>query len=62
MPVALILEIIEAIASLAPQVPDVVSLVESAKSIIVSGTCTPDQEAAIRDQLDAVKSIIDNAA
>jgi len=58
MPIALIVEIIQAIAALAPQVPEVVSLAESAIGIVQTGTVTPDQEALIRSQLDAIKAQI----
>jgi len=61
MPIALIVEIIQAIAALAPQVPEVVSLAESAIGIVQTGTVTPDQEALIRSQLDAIKAQIDAA-
>lgn len=59
MPVALIIEIVEAIASFAPQIPEIASLVGSAKDALTTGTVTPEQEAAIRAQLDAVKAQID---
>jgi hypothetical protein len=61
MPVALILEIIQAAMALAPQIPEVVSLLQSAAGIVQTGTVTPTQEAAIRVQLDAVKAQIDAA-
>jgi hypothetical protein len=61
MPLAIVLEIIEALAALAPQIPEVVSLVEAARTIVVAGTVTAGQEAAIRAQLDAVKAAIDAA-
>ncbi len=61
MPIALILEIVQAIAALAPQVPEVLALVSSAAAIAQSGTVTPTQESAIRAQLDAVKGLIDAA-
>lgn len=61
MPIALILEIIQAIAALAPQVPEVLTLIESVTGIIQTGAVTPDQEAAIRTQLDQVKALIDAA-
>jgi hypothetical protein len=59
MPIALMLEIIQALAALAPQIPEVVSLVESATGIVQSGTVTAEQEATIRGQLDAVKALVD---
>lgn len=61
MPIALIVEILQAIMTLAPQVPEIVALGESAVSIVQSGSVTPEQEAAIRAQLDAVKAQIDAA-
>ena len=61
MPIALILEIIQALAAFAPQIPEVIGLVESATGILQTGTVTAEQEAAIRTQLDAVKAQIDAA-
>lgn len=61
MPTKLILEIVQAIAALAPQVPEVLALVASATAIAQSGTVTAEQEASIRAQLDAVKELIDAA-
>lgn len=59
--VALILEIIQAIAALAPQIPEVASLVQSVTNIVQTGTVSPQDEAAIRAQLDDVKALIDDA-
>lgn len=61
MPVALLIEVIQAIAALAPQIPEVISLVESSTDILNTGTVTAEQEASIRAQLDAVKAQIDAA-
>jgi hypothetical protein len=61
MPIALILEIIQALVSLAPQIPEVIALGESAVGIVQSGAVTPAEEASIRAQLDAVKAVIDAA-
>jgi hypothetical protein len=61
MPIALIIEIIQAIIGLAPQILEVVALCESAIGIVQTGTVTPEQEQAIRAQLDAVKAAIDAA-
>ena len=61
MPIAIIIVVIQALAALAPQFPEVASLVEAVTGIVQSGTVTPDQEAAIRAQLDAVKTAIDAA-
>lgn len=59
MPVALIIEIIQAILALAPQVPEVISLGQSAIDIAKSGSVTPEQEAEARSQLAAVRALID---
>lgn len=59
MPIALILEIVQALASLAPQVPEVLALVSSATTIARAGTVTLEQETFIRAQLDDVKKLID---
>lgn len=61
MPVALIVEILQAIIALAPQIPEILELGSSAVSIMRTGTVTPEQEAGIRAQLDAVKAKIDAA-
>jgi hypothetical protein len=61
MPIALILEIIQALGALAPQIPEVISLVSSVTGIVQTGSVTPAQEATIRSQLDAVKALIDAA-
>jgi hypothetical protein len=59
MPISLIVEIIQAIMALAPEIPEVISLGESVVGIVQTGSVTPEQEAAIRAQLDAVKAQID---
>jgi hypothetical protein len=61
MPVALLVEIINALLALAPQIPEVIALGESAVNIVKAGTVSPADELAIRAQLDAVKSAIDAA-
>lgn len=61
MPIALIIEIVEAIAAFAPQIPEVVSLVQSATGILQTGTVSAEDEAMIRAQLDAVRAQIDAA-
>jgi hypothetical protein len=61
MPIALIVEMIQAILALAPSIPEVIALGESAIGIVQTGSVTPDQEASIRSQLDAVKALIDAA-
>ena len=61
MPTKLILEIVQAIAALAPQVPEVLALVDSVTTIAQTGTVSAEQEASIRAQLDAVKGLIDAA-
>jgi hypothetical protein len=61
MPLALILEILQAISALTSDLPEVIALVESATGIIKSGVVTDSQEATIRAQLDAAKAAIDVA-
>jgi hypothetical protein len=61
MPIALIVEIINALVAAAPQIPEVISLGEAAVGIVKTGVVTPQQEADIRTQLDAVKALVDNA-
>lgn len=61
MPTALVIEIINAILGLAPQIPGVLALGKSAIGIISSGTVTPEEEVSIRAQLDQVKALIDAA-
>ena len=61
MPIALLIEIIQAMAALAPEVPAVLELGASAVALLQTGTVTPQQEASIRAQLDAVKAAIDAA-
>ena len=61
MPLALILEILQAIQALSVTIPQVSALAQSGLEIAKSGTITPEQEAAIRAQLDAVKAEIDAA-
>ncbi len=56
---SLLVEILQTIVALAPQIPDVIALAESALGIIRTGIVTPEQEADIRAQLDAVKAQID---
>jgi len=62
MPAAIAVEVLEALAALAPQLPEISTLVESTKSVLESGTITDAQAAAIRDQLDAVHTAIDTAS
>lgn len=59
MPAALIIEIIQTIVALAPQIPEIISLGDSAIGMIRTGVVTPEQEADIRAQLDAMKIQID---
>jgi len=61
MPLALILELLEAMVALAKDLPDVIALGQSAMSILQSGVVTDSQEATIRAQLDAAKAAIDVA-
>jgi hypothetical protein len=61
MPVALLIEILNGILTLAPQIPEVVSLAQNALAIVKTGSVTAEQEASIRAQLDAVKAQIDGS-
>ena len=61
MPIELILEILQAIQALSATAPQVAALAQSAFDIGTSGTVTPEQEAAIRAQLDVAKDQIDAA-
>jgi hypothetical protein len=61
MAAALVIEIIQALVALAPQLPEVIALGESAIAIMQTGIVTPAQEALIRGQLDAAKAAIDAA-
>ena len=61
MPLALILEILQAIQALSVTIPQVSALAQSGLEIAKSGTITAYQEAEIRAQLDAVKAEIDAA-
>lgn len=58
MPIALLIELIQAFATLAPALA---AAGQEAVQILQSGTATPDQETTIRSQLDAVKAQIDAA-
>lgn len=61
MPNALLIEILQAVATLADDAAPIVSLLESAIGILRTGTVSAADEAAIRAQLDAVKAQIDAA-
>lgn len=61
MPVELIVEILQAIIALAPDIPEVLELGAAAVNILKTGTVTAQQEASIRAQLDAIKAKIDAA-
>jgi hypothetical protein len=61
MPIALVVEIINALIAAAPQLPEVIALGEAAIGIVQTGVVTPEQEASIRTQLDQVKALVDNA-
>jgi hypothetical protein len=61
MPNELLIEILQAVATLADDAAPIVSLLESAIGILKTGTVSPEQEAAIRAQLDATKTAIDAA-
>lgn len=58
---AIIIEVIQALMAAIPQIPSLVSAAEDAIGIAQTGSVTPEQEAAIRAKLDAVKQQIDNA-
>lgn len=60
-PVTLTVDILEAAAALAANLPDVVRQIRSAIGIIQTGTVTEEQEQAIRAELDAIKQRIDTA-
>lgn len=61
MPAALIAEILQVIIALAADTPQIVALAQSATEIAQAGAVTPEQEASIRAQLDAIKAQIDSA-
>lgn len=57
----LLIEIMHAVSALADGTPEIVALATSAVAILTAGVVTPEQEAQIRAQLDAVKTAIDAA-
>lgn len=61
MPNALLIEILQAVATLADDAAPIVSLLESAIGILRTGTVSAADEAAIRAQLGSVKAQIDAA-
>jgi hypothetical protein len=61
MPIQLLIEIINALLVLSPQIPAIVSLGESAVNILKTGSVSPEDEARIRSELDDVKRQIDAA-
>ena len=54
-------EIISAIAALAPQMPEIEALVKTATEVATTGVVTPEIEAQVRAQLDAVRAAVDAA-
>ena len=54
-------EIISAIAALAPQMPEIEALVQTATEVATTGVVTPEIEARVRAQLDAVRAAVDAA-
>lgn len=58
---AIVIEVIQALMAVVPQIPGLISAAEDAIGIAQSGSVTPEQEAAIRAKLDDVKNQIDNA-
>lgn len=61
MPIALIIEILQGIMALAPEIPGIFNLAKSGVDIAQAGDVTPEQEAEVRAQLDEVKRQIDAA-
>lgn len=61
MAIALLIEILQALAVLAKEAPQAVVLVDSAVKILTVGVVTSAQEAEIRAQLDEVRAAIDAA-
>lgn len=61
MAIALLIEILQALAVLAKEAPQAVVLADSAVAILKLGTVTPAEEARIRSELDAIKAAIDAA-
>lgn len=59
MAIALLIEILQALAVLAKEAPQAVVLADSAVTILTLGTVTPEHEASIRAELDRVKAAID---
>lgn len=62
MSTALLVEAIQALLVLLPQVPEVIALGESVVRIATSGFVSAEEEASIRAQMDAVKTAIDGAS
>lgn len=58
---AIVIEVLEALMAAIPQIPNLVSAAEDAIGIARTGSVTPEQEAAIRAKLDAIKQQVDNA-
>lgn len=61
MAIALLIEILQAVAALADGAPQIIALTESAVAILKLGTVTAAQEAEIRARLDEVRAAIDQA-
>lgn len=59
---SLLIEILSTIMTLTPQVPQVIALGQTAIDLIKKGSVTPEEEAAIRSDLDIVKTQIDLTA
>jgi hypothetical protein len=58
----ILLAIISALAALAPQIPEIVTLVQTAADIASTGVATPEQEAQVRALLDQMHAAIDASA
>ena len=62
MPIATIISIIEALASLAPQIPELIAGVETTIGLISSGSApTAAQQAQIDAMLEAAHNALQNA-
>ena len=62
MPIATIIALFQALMSLAPQIPDLIQAVETAISLLQSGTApTAEQQAQIDAALDAANKAVQGA-
>lgn len=59
MPVATVLAIIQALAALVPQIPEIVAAVETAVNLLKTGVApTPDEQATIDAGLEAAHAAL----